>query len=472
MRRLSVLLLTLSTGCRACYTGAPQSVEARGATGGLPPTPPAVVPCAASAPAAVPIPEGPLDLPALWNLTLANNPSLREALANVEVARGRFVQAGKYPNPVFRYDEDELGETKGPPGTIRLELRQEIVTAGKRKLDVAVAARGTDAAAMALEGRKFEVLTRVRRAYYDYVGWLDKVRAEREVVATLGQAVETTRKLVEEAKTRPQSDLVRIEALLAEARISLARSEEESANAWRQLAAEVGVPQLPPPPPEGTLPQGVPDWAPQAVLGRVLAANTDLRQAAVESERARLEVARARAEAVPNVTLGAGYTRNFPELEAGALINFEAPLPVWDRKQGLILQAEARWAQAVAAERVTADRLTRETAAALTRYRTARLQVERLTAEVLPRLLRNLELLRRGYQAGADQVTFTDILLAEESLNRTRLTLAEARRALWLAVAEVQGLMQLDLGEELGTPAPPCEKPPVPGAGCVPGTGG
>jgi cobalt-zinc-cadmium efflux system outer membrane protein len=419
----------------------------------------------------VPSPEGPLDLPALWNLALANNPSLREALASVEVTRGRLIQAGKYPNPTFRFDDDELGETKGPPGTIRLELRQEIVTSGKRQLDVAVAARGTDASSLALAGRKFEVLTRVRRAYYDYLGWLNTVRTEREVVATLGQAVETTRKLVEEAKTRPQSDLVRIEALLAEARINLARSEQESENAWRQVAAEVGVPGLPPPPPDGDLPPGVPEWDPQAVLGRVLGTNTDLRQAAVAAERTRLEVERARAEAVPNFNLGAGWTRNFPELEAGAVITFETALPLWDRKQGLILQAEARWAEALAAERVTANRLTRETAAALTRYRTARLQVERLTAEVLPRLRQNLELLRKGYQAGADQVTFSDILLAEESLNRTRLTLAEARRALWLAVAEVQGLMQLDLGEELGAPPPPCDKRPVPGAGCAPETG-
>jgi cobalt-zinc-cadmium efflux system outer membrane protein len=387
---------------------------------------------------------------------MTNNPSLREAEASLGAARGRLIQAGKYPNPTFHYDDEELGETKGPAGTVRLEIKQEIVTAGKRRLSVAVAARGTDAATLALLGRKFDVLTRVRRAYYDYLGWLNTVRTDREVVAALGQAVDTVRKLVEQAKTRPQTDLIRIEALLEEARISLAQSEESAANAWRQLAAEVGVPQLPAPPPAGDLPEAVPVWDEGAVVRRVLAANTELRQAAVEAERARLEVNRARAEAVPNVSVGAGWTRNFPELEAGAILSLETAIPLWDRKQGLILEAEARRAQAEAAERGTATRLSRETAAALTRYRTARLQVERLTAEVLPRLRKNLELLRQGYQAGAAQVSFSDILLAEESMNRTRLTLAEARRTLWLAVADVQGLMQLDLGEELGEPRNCC----------------
>jgi hypothetical protein len=33
-----------------------------------------------------------------------------------------------------------------------------------------------------------------------------------------------------------------------------------------------------------------------------------------------------------------------------------------------------------------------------------------------------------------------------------RLTLAEARRELWLAVADLQGLMQVDVGEEFCKP--------------------
>ena len=51
----------------------------------------------------------PLDVRALWDLALANNPSLREAEAEVEAARGRQVQAGKYPNPGFTYEEESIG---------------------------------------------------------------------------------------------------------------------------------------------------------------------------------------------------------------------------------------------------------------------------------------------------------------------------------------------------------------------------
>src|SRR5436190_5312 len=83
---------------------------------------------------------------------------------------------------------------------------------------------GTDPA-LALLGRKFEVLTRVRRAYYDYLGWALTVRASEEVVAVLERGLGITRRLVEEAKSRPRTDLLRTEALLEEAQISLVRSK-------------------------------------------------------------------------------------------------------------------------------------------------------------------------------------------------------------------------------------------------------
>ena len=180
---------------------------------------------------------------------------------------------------------------------------------------------------------------------------------------------------------------------------------------------------------------------------RVLAANSELRQASLEAERARLEYERARAEAVPNVTVSGGYIRGFVEETAGGVITVETAIPVWDRKQGLIHEARARWAEALAAERSTANRLRRDTAEAFARYEGAREQVERLTRVVLPRLEESLDLVRKGYQAGAKDLTFADVQLAVETLNDARLKLADARRELWRAVADLQGLMQLDLCE-------------------------
>jgi outer membrane protein TolC len=74
--------------------------------------------------------------------------------------------------------------------------------------------------------------------------------------------------------------------------------------------------------------------------------------------------------------------------------------------------------------------------------------VDRIEKEVLPRFRDSQVLLLKGYQAGAAQVTFADVFQAEQDLNATRLTLADARRNLWLAVADLEGLTQIDVAEE------------------------
>jgi cobalt-zinc-cadmium efflux system outer membrane protein len=442
MRRGVPLFLLLAAGCRSAEQ-VPHLVEAEVAAIAPVKAEPCVVPCAAAAPA----PAGPLDLAALWALALANNPSLREAAAAAEAARGKLVQSAKYPNPRVTYHDEEIGSFEGPPGNLTVEVSQEIVTAGKRRLDVAANQRNLDATMVALLGRKFEVLTRVRRAYYEYLGLAFTLQVNREVVRSLEEGVEVTRKLVEDAKTRPRTDLLRLQALLDQAKINLVRTQTNLDAAWKQLAAEVGVGSLPAPAGGDDLPGAAPAWRAEAVTERVLAANSELRQASLEAERARLEYERARAEAVPNVTVGGGYIRGFVEHTAGGVINVETAIPVWDRKQGLIHEARARWAQAQAAERAAENRLRRDAAEAFAREQGGREQVERLTRVVLPRLEESLDLVRKGYQAGAKDLTFADVQLAVEALNDARLKLADARRELWRAVADLQGLMQLDLCE-------------------------
>jgi cobalt-zinc-cadmium efflux system outer membrane protein len=460
MRRILLPLLAAVLGCRAYPVDAPPRIEglvAAVASAGALPAPSAdtlylPLPTAAPAPASLP---GPPDLPTLWSLALAHNPSLREAAAEVEVARGRSVQAAQYPNPRLAYSQENLGTSPNAAGAVKFEITQEIVTGGKRGLDVAIASGAADEAGLASLGRKFDVLTRVRRAYYEYLGALDAVRVNEETVASLDQGLRITRQQVEVIKTRPRTDLLRIDALLEEARIRLAGSRVNLEAAWQQLASEVGVARLAPPPTPGSYPPGIPAWDPPAVVRRVQETNTELKRAGLDVRRAHLEIERARAEVIPNVTVGGGYSRDFAENLQGAILSADVPLPLWDRKQGRIHEAEAHLVQAQAAVQSTAARLGRETTAALARYQAARQQVERMTTLVVPRLQESVDLLRRSYQAGAAQTTFADVLSAEQALDAARLTLAERRQAVWLAVADLQGLMQLDLDGDLPPPAGP-----------------
>jgi cobalt-zinc-cadmium efflux system outer membrane protein len=457
MRRRWLFLMVLAAGCQ---TSRPDLLGNAIPSPAIPPVPPVaeVTPCAAPA---VP-PAEVVGLPELWDLALRHNPQLREAAARVENARGRQIQAAKYPNPQFTFEEEDLGTSRAPAGTIRFQLSQEIITGGKRQLDQAVARRGTDAAALALRGQHYDVLTRVRHAYVEYLGHYYTVRVNEATVRALTEGKEITRRLVEVVQSRPRTDLLRLEALLEEARINRQRSRINLQAAWRQLGADVGVPDLPVPARLRDLPAPPRGWDLAAVRQRVLSDNTEVQQAAVEVEQRRLALERARAEVVPNVTVGGGYSRNYAENEAGAVISLQTRLPLWDRNQGRILSAQAALMRSRAALQTVTNRLSRDTAEAFARYQSSRQELERLRASVLPRLGQSLQLIQQGYQTGSAQVTFADVLSAQQSLNEAQLHVARARRDCWRAVADLEGLMQLDLGEEFAVT--PCQADPS-GAG-------
>src|SRR5437016_11610930 len=152
MRRMLLPLAATVLGCQAYAVHVPLRVERQVAavasaralpecSAGL-----AILPSAATD---RPIPAlTVLDLPDLWNLALANNPSLREAAAEVEAALGRRIQAAKCPNPRLAYSQENLGTSVEPAGAVKVQITQEILTAGKRPLDVAIASEGFDEASL------------------------------------------------------------------------------------------------------------------------------------------------------------------------------------------------------------------------------------------------------------------------------------------------------------------------------------
>ncbi len=215
---------------------------------------------------------------------------------------------------------------------------------------------------LALVNRKFDVLGRIRRAYFEYVALGHIFDVNDEVVASLARDTETTRKLVEDVKSRPPADLVRMQALLEDARAARVLTQAAFAASWKQLAAEIGVPELALPPERPPFFKTLPNLEESLVAERVQSANTELKQLAMQIEQVRAQLARAEVAAVPNVTLGAGYQNNFTASQPGAIISAQVPLPLWDRKQGLVRETQARLMQTTAVLRSAETRLSRDTA--------------------------------------------------------------------------------------------------------------
>ena len=156
---------------------------------------------------------------------------------------------------------------------LTLQLTQEIVTGGKRQLDMTIAGRETDAVFLGLLSRKYEVMTRIRRAYYAYLAALSAARLNDAAVESLEKGVAVTRKLVEKVQNRPRTDLIRLDALLEETKINQARSRFQVQAAWKRVAAEVGVLDLAMPATTADFDALGPAWSDEQIWQRIQSAN-------------------------------------------------------------------------------------------------------------------------------------------------------------------------------------------------------
>ena len=107
-------------------------------------------------------------LPELIQMTLDRNPRLSQAAFAIDVARGRALQAGLYPNPTVSITGDELGDRTGPPGIWTAPLvSQEIVTGHKLGLSRSAVNREVDQATLALVAERFDRFTALRQSYFE-----------------------------------------------------------------------------------------------------------------------------------------------------------------------------------------------------------------------------------------------------------------------------------------------------------------
>src|SRR5579884_1478434 len=107
-----------------------------------------------------------LTLADLEQMALRRNPTLVQAAANVEIAQGRQVQSGLYPNPTVGYQADRIGAA-GTAGELQgAFIDQTIITAGKLRLNRAKLGQEVAQAEAQAQAQQYRVVNGVRVRYY------------------------------------------------------------------------------------------------------------------------------------------------------------------------------------------------------------------------------------------------------------------------------------------------------------------
>jgi cobalt-zinc-cadmium efflux system outer membrane protein len=396
------------------------------------------LPAATRQPAALP---AVLTLEACVQQAVALHPDLAAAAAAVDAERGEEVQAGLYPNPTIGYSAQELNARDGEAGQQGIMLGQRIVTGNKLGLATEAAARGVEAADWQARAKLFEVVTRVRLAFYEALTARQEVQVAREVLAIAKSGHEVAEKM-RQADVVGVPDVLRAKVELEQSQIKLTVAEQRAQAAVRLLAASMGLTELPSGGPAGALTAAAPAYELSPLLREVLTVSADLAARRALVQQAEAALARAEAEVIPDVEVQVNPFYGHPDRRAQVSVQLSAAVPVFNRNQGNILAARAALTRAHAAIRQSELQLTERVTQAFQRYQNARAQVQAYEKNILPTAQESVRLLTIAYSQDDKRYDYTALLEAQRSLANAKLGLVQAQGELQKAVAELEGLLQ------------------------------
>lgn len=371
--------------------------------------------------------------PAALTLTaIYYSPDLRIARALLKNAEAAVITAGARPNPSFSIGPGHSGSPESPL-FLESSFNFPIETAGKRGYRILQATREAESARLQLAEQGWQVTARVRSAL------LALLIAERNL-ALLTQEQEIRRELVRLTEAQVNAGELPSPELTA-ARIDLTNTTMQAHVAEGQLqqtrvdlAAAIGVsesalegaqlnwPELEHPPNDQAI--SADNIQRAAVLHRLDLQRLLADYAAAEAAL-RLEVAKQ----YPNVQLGPGYA--FEEGHNNYFLGFTVDLPILNRNQGPIAQAEAQREDLAAQFSALQLQIISQSRSALAAYKSALAQLaaaDRLVQEQAQRE----RLARRSFDLGeSDKLTLTGVVLQTKTTARARLdALNRARTAL------------------------------------------
>ncbi len=399
-----------------------------------------------------------LSLEELERMALENNPTLRQAAAEVEAAAGRRVQAGLWPNPRVGYTGEEIRGGSARGGQQSFFVEQDIVLGGKLRLGRRVFEQEIRMAELESAEQRLRVVNAVRLGYYQVLTSQKTQEVLRDLERIASETVETSSRLRNIGQA-DETEVLQAEIEAQQAELDVAREQTRLGHLWTALAAVVGMPDLPLTTLDGGLEENLPDLNEQALVNSLLNESPTVKIAEANVARSEAQLARERRQAVPDLMLRGGLQQNRGLLEPlqkpGGLQGFVevgVQIPIFNRNQGSVQAATAARERAEQ-EKARIQLVLRERAAGVIQgYADARARVDRYRTEILPRAQRAYELMLSRW--GQMAASYPLVLLAQQTLFRAQTQYVSSLGDLWRNAITLEGYLLVD---GLEAPARPGE---------------
>ncbi|WP_333873661.1 TolC family protein [Methylobacter sp.] len=360
-------------------------------------------------------PTGTLLLAQALALALTQNPDLASFSWETRAQEAAALQASFFPNPTFGANAANFGNRviKGFDGdVVTLELSQLIELGGKRAARMEAAALTKELADWDYETKRVDVLTQVSQAFIEVLTAQQHLTLTKQIQELANQMMVTTSARVQAGKVSPVEE-TKAKVVFASIQFELLRAEKELEAARKRLAATWGNTEPRFETVKGDLDTVISLPSLESLLRR-LDKNPDLARWVTEITQREALISVEKSKAVPDVTATVGASKYLMPNDYALVVGFSMPLPVFDRNQGGISEAEHRLTRAEEDHRSSEVRITTLLNTIYQKLSTAHAEVAALRQDILPGAQSAYDAAREGYRLG--KFGFLDVLDAQRTL--------------------------------------------------------
>ncbi len=370
-----------------------------------------------------------LSLEEAIGLFLQQNLDLLIAKYGIESSKGAQLTARLFPNPMASLglvSSPVQGRTLGNSGQISPQIQQLFELAGKRGYRIESAEFGLQSAEAGFEDAVRQLRFAVKDAYY-------RTQLARRRLVLAEENRDRFSRILEVNTIRfkkgyiAEVDLIRIRLQLIDFQTQVIQAIQESESARSDLRQLLRL--SPVVPVELTTELEYQRVDPDIVKLRVLAsdARPDVRAKRLIVSQREAELSLAKAYRIPDVTIGAGYAvqgSHGPDNSNQMAFSLGVPLPLFNRNQGKIVQAEASMQAAGADLSKTLNQVENQVEVAYRNLLESRRLVEAFLGGVLDDARSTFTIAERAYDRGG--ATLIDLLDAARTSRTIQQNYIEA----------------------------------------------
>ena len=388
----------------------------------------------------------------LVRMGITRNKDLLSIRERVGEAQGAARQAGVRPPPTI----NASGVTGKPLGTLGQEqyganYLQPIETFGKRAKRIEVAKFGVGQAEAELQQRSSDLAYEIRSAIADRLAEQQKLKLLDDLASVNQDALRLTEARVREGEGPAlDASLLRVEINRATVLRTSAQGrlavDEATLRKLVGLRSDEPLPEVEPETPGAeTL---------ELLKARAVQSRADLRAAFLRADQERAGIALAKANALPDVSLSAGYSRQYSQFDGlfgqtstGALapiseqvnlLTFGVSIPLRTSRSGAgdVQSATARATGAQLERQYLERSIPLEVEGAYQRWKAAQASLDLLRTGVVEPSTANLNVIREAYKLG--QLRLLDVLNEQRLLVDNELAFIDAQADAARGWAEVE----------------------------------